>query len=263
MGKERIGSRLSGDGFTRGMLADLEKSEIMASFAGQGLITDVLGVIGDGKEATVYCCAADPGVGVERLAAKVYRSERFRAFRGARRYAGGRSYGDKRVERAMQNQTTKGRRMAHHAWIDWEWQTLCTAYDRGADVPDVLARSADAILMEYLGDAEGPAPQLRHVELTERQAESAFRRLLKSVERLLDCHVVHGDLSPYNILWWDDRAWIIDLPQAIDARQNRDAFTYLKRDVANLERYFARYGLSAARTAERLWARYRRGELGR
>ena len=50
MSKERIGSRLSGAAFTRGMLADQEKAAVLREFGGQGLITDVLGVIGDGCE---------------------------------------------------------------------------------------------------------------------------------------------------------------------------------------------------------------------
>ncbi len=263
MPKERIGSRLSGAAFVRGMLAELEKSEVMAQFGGQGLITDVLGVIGDGKEATVYCCRADPSTGVELLAAKVYRAQKFRAFSGARRYAGHRVVLDERVDRAMKTKTDKGRRMAHHAWIAWEWETLCTLHDAGASVPNPLAASDDAILMEYLGDEAAAAPKLRHVELEPDEARTALARLLQEVELLLDCHLVHGDLSAYNVLWWEGRPRIIDVPQSIDLHASRDGYALLRRDVANLERYFAQYGLSAGDFADQAWRRYLRGQLGR
>ena len=263
MPKERIGSALSGAAFTRGMLAELEKSEVMQQFGGQGLITDVLGVIGDGKEATVYCCSADPSTGVELLAAKVYRARKFRAFSGARKYAGDRVVLDKRAGRAMETRTEKGRRMAHHAWIEWEWETLCRLHDAGASVPSPLAASDDAILMEFVGDQETAAPQLRHVQLDPEQARQALARLLQDVELLLDCHLVHGDLSAYNVLWWADRPWIIDVPQSIDLHASRNGYAHLRRDVENLERYFARYGLSAGNFAETAWHRYQRGQLGR
>ena len=163
LSNERLGSRLSGAEFTRGMLAEAEKAEVLAQFGGHGLITDVVATIGDGKEATVYLCAADPSVGVDWLAAKVYRAAKFRAFRGGRTYAGERTALDSRAKRAMRTKTEAGRRIAHHEWVAWEWETLCRLHDAGADVPEPLASSDDAILMELVGDGEGAAPKLRHV----------------------------------------------------------------------------------------------------
>ena len=76
-------------------------------------------------------------------------------------------------------------------------------------------------------------------------------------------HLVHGDLSAYNMLWHAGRARMIDVPQAVELHGRPDGFAYLARDVANLERYFARYGLSAGDFAVRTWRRYERGQLGR
>jgi RIO kinase 1 len=245
------------------MLAEMEKSAVMREFGGQGLITDVLGVIGDGKEATVYCCSADPSTGVELLAAKVYRAQKFRAFGHTHGYAGDRVVLDERAGRAMKSRTEKGRRMAHHAWIEWEWETLCKLHDAGASVPNPLAASDDAILMEFVGDRDGAAPQLRHVELEPEPARDVLERLLAEVELLLDCHLVHGDLSAYNVLYWEGRPRVIDVPQSIDLHSSRDGYAHLRRDVQNLGRYFARYGLGVGDFAERAWRRYQRGQLGR
>ncbi len=54
-----------------------------------------------------------------------------------------------------------------------------------------------AILMDYIGNEATPAPLLLGAE-----------------DR------VHGDLSPYNILYWDEQITIIDLPQMVDPRFN-------------------------------------------
>jgi len=55
----------------------------------------------------------------------------------------------------------------------------------------------------------------------------------------------HGDLSAFNILCTAGRLRIIDFPQAIDARNNRNAAKLLARDVANVCRYFASQGADA------------------
>ena len=94
-------------------------------------------------------------------------------------------------------------------------------------------------------------------------ARAALARLLRNVEIFLDCHLVHGDLSAYNVLWHDERPWIIDLPQSLNLHTHRGGYEHLCRDVANLESHFARYGLRCGDFAHRAWARYRRGELGR
>ena len=117
--------------------------------------------------------------------------------------------------------------------------------------------------MELIGDDGQAAPKLVHVELTAEEAKSALDSLLRDVEDLLDLHLVHGDLSAYNVLWHDGRARMIDVPQAVELHGRPDGFAYLARDVANLERYFARYGLSAGDFAVRTWHRYERGQLGR
>ena len=89
MSDRRTRSLLSGEGFLRGELASLEKAEILDQFGVR--VADVLGKIGDGKEATVYACAATEGEGPAFLAAKVYRARKFRAFRGGNAYAGRRT----------------------------------------------------------------------------------------------------------------------------------------------------------------------------
>ena len=267
MSNPRVGSRLSGAQFTRGMLAEAEKAEVLAQFGGQGLVDDVLGVVGDGKEATVYLCSAHESVGVEYLAAKVYRASKFRAFRGGRTYAGERAATrsglSSRVKRAIRTKTQVGLQMAHLEWVTWEWETLCRLHDAGADVPEPLAASDDAILMEFVGDGEGAAPQLRRVELGPDEAAMVLQRLLRNVEIFLELHLVHGDLSAYNVLWHGGKAWVIDVPQSLNLHTSSDGYEYLRRDVANLERYFARYGLRCSDFADKAWRRYLRGELAR
>ena len=87
------------------------------------------------------------------------------------------------------------------------------------------------------------------------EAESAFASLTRDLEILLDCGYVHGDLSPYNVLYLDGAARMIDLPQAVRIDETPDAWTLFHRDVDNLTRYFTRNGVMSdpIDLAIRLW----------
>src|SRR6266498_373438 len=94
--------------------------------------------------------------------------------------------------------------------------------------------------MAFIGEKE-IAPRLVDAELTEKQAREAFEQVLKDIQILLDCGVVHSDLSSYNILWWRQKPIIIDSPQAVDIRQNPNKNELLKRDLDNIINYFEKY----------------------
>ena len=69
-------------------------------------------------------------------------------------------------------------------------------------------------------------------------------RLLENVARCLARHCVHGDLSPFNILYWQGRPRIIDFTQAADARMNTNAYGLLCRDVENVCRFFKKWNVA-------------------
>jgi RIO kinase 1 len=124
-----------------------------------------------------------------------------------------------------------------------------------------VTKTTGAILLEFIGDESGPAPLRKDVRLERDGARDVFNRLLWNVERFLACNRVHGDLSPFNILYWEGRAVIIDVPQAVDPTINRNADSLLLRDVANLCTHFRRYGIHADpnRIVGDLWMRWRFG----
>src|SRR6185295_10339996 len=96
--------------------------------------------------------------------------------------------------------------------------------------------------MEFFGEGAAAAPPLHAVRLEPAEAQRVYDFVLANVERMLARNVVHGDLSPYNILYSRGNVRIIDLPQAVDARFNGSAFDLLRRDVENVHRHCARYG---------------------
>jgi RIO kinase 1 len=245
----------------------------LAQFYEQDLITDVLRVISSGKEATVYCCAADPATGRQLLAAKVYRPRMFRSLKNDAVYRKSRAVRDERGRvvrgdrgwRGASKKTERGRSAQVTNWITHEFATQRQLCEAGADVPYPLAQIGNAVLMDYIGDDEEAAPLLREVDLTgQDEAEALFDRILRNIELFLSYDRVHGDLSEYNILYWQGTATIIDFAQSVDPRYNSDeVYLLLARDIERVCRYFARYGIGAepGALAFDLWTRYLTGDL--
>jgi RIO kinase 1 len=237
--------------------------EALDYFFAEGMITEILYLVKSGKEATVYCCEAHPSTGMELIAAKIYRSRNQRNFKNDSIYLEGRVITKARLRRAIENKSRFGRQAGFGMWVNNEYETLTALARAGADIPHPIARTQSAILMEYFGDREAAAPSLGGSQLTREQAEAVFDNLLCNIELWLAHNYIHGDLSAYNVLYWQGQAKTIDFPQAVDARLNPNALSLLTRDVENICRYFTRYGLDydGRRIAEQLWHRFRRAQL--
>lgn len=237
----------------------------LSPFYEDGQILDVVRPVKGGKEANVYCCRAHPSMGTALLAAKVYRPRMFRNLRNDARYRQGRVVLDERGRavhdarrlHAVARGTGLGKELVQMSWLSHEFQTLRLLHDAGADVPRPVAVRENVILMEYLGDEKRGAPTLNHVTLDRTDAGRLFDRLVRNVELMLEAGRVHGDLSAYNVLYWEGEVTIIDFPQAFDPFHNADAYALFARDVERLCRYFARYGmqLEADHLAHEFWSR--------
>jgi RIO kinase 1 len=248
-------------------------NQALGVFYHDDVITDVLARVKGGKDANVYCCSAHPSTQLALIAAKIYRPRAHRTMRNDAIYREGRLALDRegktvardaRLARAMANKTAFGVRLLTYGWVQNEHEVLRALYAAGASVPRPVGHVGRAILMEYFGDADHPAPTMDGVRFSSRrEAGAVLERLLWHVELMLRHGWVHGDLSPFNVLVWDGRAVVIDFPQAVTARTNGNAEWLLRRDIDRLAGYFSRYGIAIdpGPMAESLWARYAAGRL--
>lgn len=230
---------------------------------GEGWITEVIRAVKSGKEASVYLCRGSDRSGERLVAAKVYRSRP--TFHNNSGYWEGGTRGWKRGSVvAVEKRSAFGREVRFSAWIGREFEHLRALHRAGALVPRPIAVEGKALLLGWIGDEDGAAPPLRTVRLEAEEAASAAEQLLAQAELFLTCDLVHGDLSQYNVLWWEGRPIVIDFPQAVDPRFNRAARALLERDVRNLAAYFERCGVRIdwRRRASELWDRWLNSELG-
>ena len=242
--------------------------ESLRQFYDMNLISDVLGRVKGGKEANVYRCAAHPTTGVSLLAAKVYRPRMFRNLRNDKMYREGRpilkSNGkavketDHRIMRAIGKKSAFGEQVSHTSWLMYEYTTLERLYQAGAAVPKPFAASENGILMGYCGDEQMAAPTLNEVTLEAEEAKVLFAEVLRNVELMLQNDMVHGDLSAYNILYWEGSITLIDFPQVTNIQNNTQAYSILERDITRVCDYFTEQGVECdpEQLSNDLWRRY-------
>ena len=145
-----------------------------------------------------------------------------------------------RERRALDAGSRFGHELAKSMWPAIEMDTLGRAWRAGASVPYAVEQTEDGILMEYIGNRDGAAPRLANAGLSFEQARNARDQLFESLRAMSGERIVHGDLSAYNMLWWEERLVIIDFPQAVDAFANPHAPDLLHRDLRNVHEWFSR-----------------------
>lgn len=202
-----------------------------------------------GKEATVYLGRTRAGL----AAVKVFRDLAVRSFKNDGRYRAGRYVGDARLERAIASRSATGRRAQALLWATHEYAMLWRLQAAGVRVPEPLVgpdvsdigQAGEVVLMRFVGDESGPAPRLSDLRLAPDDARRAFDDAVGAMAAMWRAGVVHADYSTYNLLWWQGRVVVIDLPQAVEA-EHREARALLARDAASLCATFRQQGLDVA-----------------
>ena len=213
-----------------------------------GGIDTELGIVKSGKEADLYLIdrfepgptPADPPVRSSILAAKRYRSPDNRDFHRSAVYQEGRRTRRSRDTRAVEKGTDYGRAFAAGMWASAEFEALCTMYERGAPVPYPVQVDGTELLMEFIGDGTVAAPRLAQSRDEPPELRPLLEQVVDAMHLFARAGLVHGDLSPYNLLVHEGRVVVIDLPQIVDAIANPNGVGMLHRDCVNIADWFTR-----------------------
>ena len=169
--------------------------------------------------------------------------QRSSAFRHDVQYREGRQFRKSRDRRAIDRMSTYGKKLLQDRWTGTEHEVMSKLWEAGVSVPYPIAFADDVFDLEYVGDWEMAAPQLSAARLQPPQLADAFEQLLAGLRAITAAGIAHGDLSAYNLLWWQERLWFIDFPQSIDIAANLQGVDFLHRDVINVCEWFGRRGL--------------------
>lgn len=225
-----------------------------------GIVDEVISQLMSGKEASVFSVRC----GDEIRCAKVYKDAAQRSFKKAVQYREGRSVRNSRRGRAMEKGSKFGRQQQEAVWQNAEVEALYRLEAAGVRVPHPYGCFAGVLLMDLVTDDEGNvAPRLNDVSMSAEQAREDHAEMMEAVKLMLVEGIIHGDLSEFNVLVDDYGPVIIDLPQAVNAAGNNNAFAMLERDVRNMTQYYGQYApeLLHSQYAHEMWALYEEGEL--
>ena len=226
-------------------------------------ISDVLRKVKGGKEASVYLCKSGTDMDTPFVAAKIYRPRALRNLKNDAQYRVGRVDLDadgtalwKEADiNAIAKRTSYGEEVRHRSWIAYEFKTLEKLFEAGADVPKPYAMEKNAIVMGFIGDETAAAPILNSVNLSASEAQGLFDRVVRNIDIMLANDCIHGDLSAYNILYWNGVITLIDFPQIVLPKANPTSWKLFLRDVTRICDYFSSQGVrcDAYKTAADIW----------
>jgi RIO kinase 1 len=244
----------------REFLALMRIPDGLQELVDDGIIEAVVRQLKSGKEASVYLVRS----GTEIRCAKVYKNMATRSFQKRAQYQEGRKVRGSREARAMGKSSRFGRKEQEEAWKNAEVDALYRLVSVGVRVPQPYGFFNGVLLMEFIADGEGDAaPRLGEVSLSSEQAREYHQFLIRQIVCMLCSGLIHGDLSEFNVLVGANGPVIIDLPQAVSASGNNNAFAMLERDVANITETLGRFAsdLLATQFAPEMWALFEQGSL--
>ncbi|MFX1510845.1 MAG: serine protein kinase RIO [Promethearchaeota archaeon] len=188
----------------------------------KGLLDEINGVISTGKEANVYWGIQPDGTDV---AIKIYRIATFN-FKRITVYL----EGDPRFSRIPQ-----ARSGLITAWASKEYKNLLRAEAAQVRVPHPIHVQRNLLVMEFIGEEGLPAPLMQKEK--PEDPEKTRNTILNAISKLYhDAHLVHADLSEYNIMLWKEPV-LIDLSQAV-VLDHPHSEMFFERDVRNIINFF-------------------------
>lgn len=237
-------------------------NDSLETLLADGIIEAIIGQLKTGKEAEVWLVQHAGQV----VAAKLYKERHERNFRNNAGYREGREVRNSRTRRAMEKGSRFGQNAAEDAWKSAESDSLYKLHAQGVRVPTPVLFYEGILLMEVVLDPEGhPAPRMVEAPpSTPEDAHALYVDLRAQVINMLCADLIHGDLSPYNILMSYAGPVIIDFPQTVAAARNNRAEFYFRRDLDNVRNFLASTAPwlhSIASDTSEIWNAYVRREL--
>ena len=108
-------------------------------------------------------------------------------------------------------------------------------------VPKPIEYFRNLLLMEFVG--EGGLPCATLVKSVVDKPDAVLRQITRAVRIMtLKAGLVHGDLSPYNVLYDGKHIAVIDMGEAISTK-HPEARRLLQRDADIFCKYFVRLGV--------------------
>ncbi len=214
---------------TFGEVFDTHTLLLLGKLISDGIIDQVDFPVSTGKEANIFRATTSEK---KLVAIKIFRTATM-TFKHIATYI----EGDPRF-----NYGYKNRRDIIEEWARKEYKNLVLLRKAKVRVPAPIKCVQNVLLMEYIGDADKPAPLLKDVPL--KQPTKVYDEIIQFITRMYQHNIVHADLSAFNILFYRQKPYIIDVGQAV-LLDHPSSSEFLKRDIHNILHYFKKYDIES------------------
>lgn len=215
-----------------------DRSTVMSviELSSRGCLKSLKGVVSSGKEARVYW---GKGKDNRDLAVKIYLTLTSEFRRSMIKYLAG----DPRFNEYRGLSPKK----LIYIWARKEFSNLNRMFSAGIRVPEPLCLEKNVLVMEFIGYDGKRAPLLKEAyemgELSLDDLEKIYWWVIEAIRKMVrDAELVHGDLSEYNIMIFEENPVIIDVSQAVSV-DHPNSREFLKQDVYNITRFFSKAGV--------------------
>jgi RIO kinase 1 len=245
---ERKGAQAKHTGLTRDERATVEQvldprtRLILFKLINTGTVESINGCVSTGKEANVYHAF---GAGGAEYAIKVYKTS-ILVFKDRDRYVSGEF-------RFRHGYCKANPRKMVKMWAEKEMRNYRRLLLAEVPCPDVHLLRDHVLLMGFIGRDGHAAPRLKDARLSDRQYVDACRQVMLLLRTIFHkCRLVHGDFSEYNLLWYKNTVYCIDVSQAVE-HDHPNALAFLRKDCENAIHFFRKYGVARVPSLQRLF----------
>ena len=101
--------------------------------------------------------------------------------------------------------------------------------------PVGLLVKSNILVMDFIGKDMNNAPRLKDAAVKGIERWSEIYLEVVKIMRVLyqECKLIHADLSEYNMLYYEDTVYVIDVSQSVE-HDHPHALEFLRRDIANV-----------------------------
>lgn len=230
---DRIRTKDKQDRATAEQVMDPRTRMILFKLLNRGVVTEINGCISTGKEANVYHATGKDG---KNLAIKIYKTS-ILVFKDRDKYVSGEF-------RFRHGYCRSNPRKMVRTWAEKEMRNLVRMHTANLTVPEPILLRGHVLVMDFIGHEGWAAPKLKDAELSNSRACKLYRDCVVMMWAMFNkCHLVHADLSEFNLLYHEGMVYVIDVSQSVEHDHPR-ALDFLRKDCTNITEFFKKQGVA-------------------
>ncbi|KAI3971218.1 hypothetical protein MKW92_006349 [Papaver armeniacum] len=188
---------------------------VLFKMLNQAIFDDINGCVSTGKQANVYHATKHDG---QEFAVKVYESS-------------SQGFKDRNPRKMVKTRAEK------------EMRNLMRLKAAGIRCPTPILSRFHVLVMEFIGKSGWAAPRLKDANLSEDKMRECYVQMIMVMRNLYQkCKLVHGDLSEYNVLFYEGNLHIIDVSRSVDL-DDPFVLDVLREDCTHVTNFFEKNGV--------------------